>query len=455
MKRPDKPVLIKLTNAIAYPSDPDTDYRVSDTTKHLKLRVLRSGTRHWEYDYIWKGKRQKYSWPLEGCTPPQARAKVAEWETNRKVKKLDPFTKAAKGISLVAFKDEYFEHRKIKPATNSKGVKSGLSEKEYYERKRRFDKHFADYAIAQTPLLKLQLSEIETWFDNIAKDKPSEALACLFLGSHMTKYALKSSEELRGAIANKFDAAVDKDDVSAIKESIEESRTKRPMTQKEWNALWDTCESYGDELGGLMVQFIMSLSTRGKHAIELSKTDIEFDEEEGVYHFTAKFKKKWDTVVLTDRAKKIYEKILALHKKEGWITDYLFPSRDFRGGGKFQGLRNRPMNSNDKQLIFTGRDRRGGIRAAAAKIAPSILGIKSKTKADLERYGEFKLKPLGLHDVRDTYATNAGNISTATQMLQNSQDAVTKKHYAEESLKDKIKIAKEKDKLLKVMFKNG
>ena len=76
MKRPDKPVLIKLKNALEYPYDPDTDYRVSDTTKHLKLRILRSGNRNWEYDYIHRGKRQKYSWPLEGCTPPQARAKV-------------------------------------------------------------------------------------------------------------------------------------------------------------------------------------------------------------------------------------------------------------------------------------------------------------------------------------------------------------------------------------------
>ena len=100
MKRPDKPVEIKAKNAQNYPTDPDKDYRVSDIQKHLKLRVLRSGAKKWEYDYIHRGSRRKHTMgDLNDITPPAARALVMGWETNRK-KGLDPFTKAAKVISL-------------------------------------------------------------------------------------------------------------------------------------------------------------------------------------------------------------------------------------------------------------------------------------------------------------------------------------------------------------------
>ena len=67
MNKPKGPVNIKLQNALNYPIDKDTDYRVADTTKHLKLRVLQSGYKYWEYDYIWKGVRNKQEiGPLEG-----------------------------------------------------------------------------------------------------------------------------------------------------------------------------------------------------------------------------------------------------------------------------------------------------------------------------------------------------------------------------------------------------
>ena len=451
MKRPTKPVLIKAENAKDYPPDPDTDYRVSDTTKHLKLRIYKSGNRVREYDYLYRGKRQKHKWAYESCTPTQARAKVAAWETNRK-SGLDPFTKKAAGISLATFKDQYFEHKRIKPHTNTKGVKSGLSQKEYYERLRRFNKHFEGYAISQTPLLKLQLSEISDWFNKLSNETPSEAVACLFLGKHMTKKALESSDELRTAISNKFEAAINPDDLRDLKTTIDEGRDKRPLTEKEFKALDKTCKEYGDKLGGLMVRFIMATAVRGKHALDLAKADIVWDEDEEVYYFSAKFKRTWDTVVLGPTAKKIYEEILELHQEEGWITDYLFPSRDYTGG-KYKGIRNRPMNSNDKQLIFTGRKRNSGIRAEAAKLAPSLLGVKAKTTADKDRYGEWKIKPVGLHDCRDTMASGASDLSTATAMIQNTSEQVTKKSYRDVPLSDKVKLAKDKDKIVKGLLK--
>ena len=127
MKRPDKPVEIRTENAKNYPVDPDSDYRVSDIQKHLKLRILRSGSRKSEYDYLHKGTRRKHTMgSLDDLTPTQARALVMGWETNRK-KGLAPFTKAAKGISLLTEVDAYFNHRRIKPHTSKTGVKTGIS----------------------------------------------------------------------------------------------------------------------------------------------------------------------------------------------------------------------------------------------------------------------------------------------------------------------------------------
>ena len=452
MKRPDKPVEIKTANAKNYPIDPDRDYRVSDIQKHLKLRVLPSGTKTWEYDYIHNGKRQKYAMgTLEDLTPPQARDKVMEWETNRK-KGRDPFTKAAKGISLNTMKDDYFNHRRVKPHVTATGVKTGLSQKEYKERKSRFERHFEPYAVAQTPLLKLELSVIKRWFNGLVTEKPSEALSCRFLGSHMTSIALEESEELAGAISNKFDAAISKEEVKLCKEAVDESRTKRPLKRQEFKALWNAAENWGDKLEGLLIQFIMATSVRQTHAGRLLKEDIQKKtiDEKPVYFFTAKFKKTVDTVVLSEQAVEIYKAVLAHHKEQAWITEFLFPSQDYTGG-KFHGLRLRGMQKDDISRAFTGgsRNKRSkGIRGAAAKQQPSILGVKSKTSVEKEKYGEWKVKPVGLHDIRDTYATEATTIEEAAAFLQNSGTEVTKKAYRQEKLVNKLKLATRKGKVM-------
>ena len=454
MKRPTGPVEIRRKNALDYPTDPDNHYRVADITKHLKLRVLKTGTRNWEYDYIWEGRRQKHSFSFEEYTPAQARDAVNGWEYNRKVEKRDPFTKSSKGVSLASFLETYLAHKRIKPHTNKDGITTGISKKEHYERRRRFNKHFANSKVGTTSLLQLTEAQISKWYDNMAADTPSEAVNCLFLGSHMMKYALKEYDTLRKVMGNKFDLAVDRDDLTDDKNRIKEKRKKRPITAEEWKALDKTCKEYPDQLAGLLVRFIMATTVRGKHAIELRKDDIV--EEDGNTYFRHKFKRTWDTVVLAATAKAVYLEILKLHKEEGWITDWLFPSRDMTGGktgGVFRGLRDRSINSDDKAHIFVGRDGVGGIRGAAAKIAPSLLGVKAKTTADKEQYGEWKTKPVGLHDVRDTMATGADTIEEATAMLQNTSIPVTKESYREVQIKEKIKVAKNKEKIIKELLK--
>tara|TARA_R100000458_G_C8275637_1_gene250765 strand:+ start:166 stop:1533 length:1368 start_codon:yes stop_codon:yes gene_type:complete len=450
MKKPKGPVNIKLQNALNYPVDPDRDYRVADTTKHLKLRVLPSGYKYWEYDYIWKGVRNKQEiGPLDGpnaISPTKAREMVNGWEHNRKVRKIDPFTKAAKGISLSSIKDDYFNWRRIKPATTGKGVVTGLSEAEYKERQRRFKRHFEGEIIAETSLLDLTLQEISSWFDGLVSEKPVEALACLFLAKNMTKFAMKQSDELAQAISNKFELAVDEDELKEIRQAIDENRTKRPISKKEYQAIWEACDESADQLDGLIIQFIAATALRGKHAGDLLKADIQ--QADGKYFFTAKFKKNVDTVVLTETAEGVYNKLLALHKEQGWVTEFLFPSLNWTGG-KYQGPRNRGMNKDDRKRAWTGNHGSGGIRAKAAKKEPSILGIKSKTQAEKERYGEWKLKPIGLHDIRDTFATEAEDSMDATNLLQNKKVSVTDKHYRETRLSEKIAVADKKQAIIR------
>ena len=449
MKRPDKPVEIRTENAKKYPVDPDRDYRVSDIQKHLKLRILRSGSRKWEYDYIHKGTRRKHTMgSLDDLTPTQARALVMGWETNRK-KNLDPFTKAAKGISLLTEVDAYFNHRRVMPHTSRTGVKTGISPEEYKDRQRRFTRHFADDAIAQTPLLKLQLSDIKKWFNRLTTDTPSEALHCLFLARHMTSIILEENEELASAIVNKFEAAIPKTEVKLIRDAIDESRTKRPLTQPEFKALWQAAEDWPDKLEGLLVQFIMCLSIRSKHAGRLLKEDIQKRTINGKEYFYIEttFKKTPDTVVLHKKAEAIYKKVLAHHKKKGWISEFLFPSQNWTGG-KDQGLRTRGMNKDDIRRAFTGNSSHKGIRGSAAAQEPSLLGITAKTAAEKAKYGEWKLKPVGIHDVRDTYATAAADIFEAAAFLQNSGTEVTKKAYRVEKMETKIKLATRKGKVL-------
>ncbi len=419
MNKPKGPVNIKLQNALNFPIDKDTDYRVADTTKHLKLRVLQSGYKYWEYDYIWKGVRNKQEiGPLDGpnaISPTKAREMVNGWEHNRKVRKIDPFTKAAKGISLSSIKDDYFNWRRIKPATTGKGVVTGLSEAEYKERQRRFKRHFEGEIIAETSLLDLTLQEI-------------------------------SCDELAQAISNKFELAVDEDELKEIRQAIDESRTKRPISKKEYQAIWEACDESADQLDGLIIQFIAATALRGKHAGDLLKADIQ--QADGKYFFTAKFKKNVDTVVLTETAEGVYNKLLALHKEQGWVTEFLFPSLNWTGG-KYQGPRNRGMNKDDRKRAWTGNHGSGGIRAKAAKKEPSILGIKSKTQAEKERYGEWKLKPIGLHDIRDTFATEAEDSLDATNLLQNKKVSVTDKHYRETRLSEKIAVADKKQAIIR------
>ena len=75
------------------------------------------------------------------------------------------------------------------------------------------------------------------------------------------------------------------------------------------------------------------------------------------------------------------------------------------------------MNKDDIRRAFTGNSHGAkGIRGAAAAQQPSLLGITAKTSAEKAKYGVWKKKPVGIHDVRDTYATEAEDIFEAAAL---------------------------------------
>ena len=50
-------------------------------------------------------------------------------------------------------------------------------------------------------------------------------------------------------------------------------------------------------------------------------------------------------------------------------------------------------------------------------------------------------------------ASGASDLSTATAMIQNTSEQVTKKSYRDVPLSDKVKLAKDKDKIVKGLLK--
>ena len=466
MNRPDGPVEIRLENALKYPIDPDRAYRVADTTHHLKLRVLTSGERYWEYDYIWNGKRHRTKLGDLGkgktdntLTPAQARAIVGQKEATRKGIDnqgigRDPYSKSSKGVSLNNQHEDYFEGS-IKPYSNKEGIQTeGVCTQEYNERKRRFKKHIEPTVVGSTRLLSLDKSEIQKWFNSIARHSGNtEAKSCLFLAKHMTEHILDNNEELENAIGNRFK----KVKLTKVNADIKSSRKTRKISDEEMLAIWTACNQWPNKLDACFVKFIVTTASRGKPVMELEKADIEYDAKRKVYHFTVLHKKKLDTVVLTDRGAEVYQEILEAHKELKIDSPYLFPSLDYTGlktGGHYNKVRNRPMNTQDKKRLWTGTKYTSGIRAIAAMDVPSIAGVAPTTKKQRAERGRWIKTPIGLHDVRDFYGSNASSREEAADMLQNiiKEPSATDIHYREKDFEYKMEVANKKAALLNIVL---
>ena len=423
---PKKPIEIRLENAKNY-SHQDRIVHIADKQQHLKLRLYKkpSTEKVWVYDYKWKGKRyMPVLGSLKYLTPTQARKKVMEYEIIRTVHKRDPFSMNVKEITLSNYFETYLEHKDIKPSKARDGSRLGVSETELRERKYKFEKYIRNSDVGQVPLVSLKKSKVQEWYDNIKHIAPTQALRTLWLASHITEYACKSNDELDNVSGNIFKRI----DTKADRKKINKKRQHRPIQPNEIKAIFKACEEWDKPLDALYVQFIMHTGSRGKPVRELLKEDIVWNKQYKCHYFTAFMKHEDKTIAFTPELENIYQQILKAHKDMRIISKYLFPSIDYRG--RNIAVRNQHMNKQDLRRLWTGTKGNGGIRKLASQYAPSVMGVKENNTRLIEEFGEWKrdYKPIGLHDIRDTFAT-ATDVALGTKLIQNNQESTTIKHY--------------------------
>ena len=444
-QRPTEAIQIKYENAINYKPDQDTDYYVSDSLqKHLKLRVLRSGTKTWVYDYLLNGRRKRHAFGElakerkgNGMTPAQARDQVSNWEAIRKQGK-NPLIEHAsdvKGITLNKYFDDEFLHlRAVKPSTTAKGVRQGNSIYEYKQKISIWNKHIRKQ-LGDLPIKQINVKIVRDWYDNIAKKTPAHSIKVNGLAKYVMKNLLDTYEELDEITSNKFTKIKTKE----VSEAVALARTKRPLTPEEFKAVWYACDEWHNPVEGLYIQFIMATSARGQAVADIKRSDIK--QKDGRYWFNTLHKNKPFQIVMNELVEQTYLKTLAAVKRYP-ISPYLFPKYIYDSERKLIGVADTPIDSSTRQRIWRGRSTKqvkgnlvvssnGGLRGLASKNCKTVLEV-------------------GLHDIRDTYASRSDNVEEATDMLQNRLISTTDKHYRQKdfthhtSVGDKqLKIAKD------------
>ena len=431
--RPEEAVQIRYDNAITYPTPKDSPYFVSDTTKHLKLRILTSCVvgkpegRTWYYDYHWQGKRCRAklgtigteSKTADSLTPKKARELVNSYESNRLQGKhpLKEYEDDVSSMSLNTYYKSFMNRAEIKPSVSKRGLVMGNTQHEYEQKEYRYARAIQPTVIGKTPIVDLTIKEIREWFDTMVMSTPTEAVKSLNLAKHMTRCFIEDNE---ADIPNRFT----KVDTKPIKKSIDEALIKRPMTEDEYSALWWACDQWHNKVEGYFIQFVMQSSARGKAIAELKRDDIK--KVKGKYQFNTLHKGKRFLIVLNPTLEDIYLKALKEAKKYP-ISPYLFPNYIYgmTGGvapeANVVGVRTEPMNSTTMARVFKGRATKqvmgklvkhtnGGIRGIASIAEPSILTVN-------------------LHDIRDTWASMSSNLEEATDLLQNTNTSTVAKHY--------------------------
>ena len=431
--RPEEAVQIRYDNAITYPTPKDAPYFVSDTTKHLKLRILTTCTvgkpegRTWYYDYYWQGKRCRAklgtigteSKTADSLTPKKARELVNSYESNRLQGKhpLKEYEDDVSSMSLNTYYKSFMNRAEIKPSVSKRGLVMGNTQHEYEQKEYRYARAIQPTVIGKTPIVDLTIKEIREWFDTMVMSTPTEAVKSLNLAKHMTRCFIEDNE---ADVPNRFT----KIDTKPVKKSIDENQEKRPMTPEEYKALWFACDEWHNKVEGLFIQFIMQTSARGKAIADVKRDDVK--KVKGQYQFNTLHKGKRFLIVLNDTAEDIYLKALKEAKKYP-ISPYLFPNYIYgmTGGvapeANVVGVRTEPMNSTTMARVFKGRATKqvmgklvkhtnGGIRGIASIAEPSILTVN-------------------LHDIRDTWASMSSNLEEATDLLQNTNTSTVAKHY--------------------------
>jgi integrase len=458
--RPEEAVQIRYDNALTYPTPKDAPYFVSDTTKHLKLRILttcivgKPEGRTWYYDYYWNGKRCRAklgtigteSKTADSLTPKKARELVNSYESNRLQGKhpLKEYEDDVSSMSLNIYYKSFMNRAEIKPSVSKRGVVMGNTEWEYNQKALRYKRNLETNVIGKTPIVDLTVKEIREWFDEMVMSTPTEAVKSLNLAKHMTRCFIEDNE---ADVPNRFT----KIDTKPVKKSIDENQEKRPMTPEEYKALWFACDEWHNKVEGLFIQFIMQTSARGKAIADVKRDDVK--KVKGQYQFNTLHKGKRFLIVLNDTAEDIYLKALKEAKKYP-ISPYLFPNYIYSRNGKGTqstsrrqqviDVRAEPMDNNSMKRIFKGRSTKkvkgklvkhtnGGIRGIASIAEPSILTVN-------------------LHDIRDTWASMSSNLEEATDLLQNTNSATVSKHYRHKGAEHYTKLSVVRENLHKKLL---
>ena len=447
----NKKIQIKYENAINYKPDADSDYFVSDLLQnHLKLRVLRSGSKVWVYDYIYRGKRKRHTFGTlakerkgDGLTPAQARETVSAWEALRKAGK-NPLAEVAKDVrdmTLNKFFDEEFLHLSfVKPSStvNQQGtpVRLGNSEDEYYAKQKIWTKHLRD-TLGGVPVVEITTKMVSTWFDKIAKATPSHSLKVIGLAKYVTSQMLLMYEELDNLTSNKFDRINTQD----IRKAVDLSRNPTALTPEEFKAIWNACDEWYNQVEGLYVKFMMLVSARGKNVSEIKLTDMK--KVNGKYMFNILHKGKPFPIVLNELAEEVYLQTLEARKQYDFISPYLFPHYVYDSERNVIGVTGKPMSKDTRQRIWRGRSTKqskgklvkatGGIKGLASVVVPSVA-----TKS--------------IHQIRHTYATNAENSYEAKDLLQNRTVGVIDKHYRQKDFENSLKLADKQSKIARYLL---
>ena len=449
--KPDKPVQIRFDNAIHYPVDKDRHYFVSDTTKHLKLRILKSAIdgkpegRSFVYDYYWQGKRKRYVLGqiakdnTSGITPPKARELVIGYEALRKQGNhpLQEKQQSIKEITLNSHFEEWKELTKIKPhiiaARGKLPSRSGGLDPSFYKQQLvRYDRHIRN-TIGTKSLVTLTTKEIEKWFGNISKNTETESLKCLNLAKQIVIHLLNTNEELERLIPNRFK----KIDQSDLNEKLKEQRQLNTVAleHEEFKALWNACDEWHNPVEGLFVKFVMASALRGKNVAHLKLNEIV--KLRGRYQIRKKLKKPIITVRFTKTMEDIYKEVLkARNKYPQPKSGYLFPRYEYSRKGSRQevvGVLELPMTNDNMDRIYKGKNKvetnngktEDGKRIRSVKMRKDggIRGIAMNTEPTVGKYG--------LHDIRNTYSTMCESEEERARILGHTMGTVAEEHYTD------------------------
>ena len=439
-------IQIKYENAINYKPNPDSDYFVSDLLQnHLKLRVLRSGSKVWVYDYIYNGKRKRHTFGKlskerkgDGYTPTQARDAVSNWEAirNRGKNPLAEVTANVRTMTLNKFFDEEFlELSFVKPSETQnqqgKAVRLGNSEDEYYAKQKIWSRHIRR-TLGDLPVVDITTKQVSVWFDKIAKATPSHSIKVLGLAKFVTKELLLRYEDLDNLTSNKFDRINTQD----IRKAVDLSRSPTALTSQEFKAIWNACDEWYNRVEGLYVQFMMLVSARGKNVSEIRLDDIK--QMNGKYMFNILHKGKPFPIVLNDLAEEVYLKTLEARKQYDFISPYLFPHYVYDSERKVIGVTAKPMSKDTRQRIWRGRSTKQS-KGMIVKAVGGIKGIASMTVPSVATKS--------IHQIRHTYATNAENSYEAKDLLQNRTVGVIDKHYRQKDFENSLKLAEKQSEI--------